>query len=437
MKDPFKNIKIKNIKEKAEKFMSEHSDGWLGKIGSYFDPEPQKEKVLRHEDFNAAGDVYYADVSVAYKIAERVFWLMFVFFLVFSISLNYKDITYDNFYYLFKDFSSAVDAGASDYETLSYDSDSRQSFQLYRGGLATVSPSATSIYTATGRRTIRENIAYSAPFMVCSDKYVLIYDSSGNSFSIYNSFSRIFTETLEYPITDACFAEDGRFAIATRDHDSKSVIYIYDKDFRVLAKYGLDEYIFDVSIDSDNNRISMLYYDAGNGTGRTMFMVRDLNNIKKEISTMHFDGEFPLGIKSFEKGKIGVITDYAVRIFDDKLGESEMIEYFDREIIDFELSDHGIVIATAKNAKSYIIAFDNSGDLIYNNSIGFNVTEVGLFEDFVFVNTGTGVARFSIKDKEKNEFLPCDKGKLLIYDAETALVCGTSKAVYLVYGKNR
>ena len=40
--------------------------GLMGKIGHFFNPEPQKEKVLRHEDFNAAGDVYYASVSAGF-----------------------------------------------------------------------------------------------------------------------------------------------------------------------------------------------------------------------------------------------------------------------------------------------------------------------------------------------------------------------------------
>ena len=126
MKKPFGNFK--ELKEKIGNISANASEGFLGKIGRYFNPEPQKERVLRHEDFNAAGDVYYADISVAYKIAERVLWTVLVIFILFSVLFNYKDITYDNFYYLFKDFSSAVDSGASDYEVLSYDSDSRQSF---------------------------------------------------------------------------------------------------------------------------------------------------------------------------------------------------------------------------------------------------------------------------------------------------------------------
>ena len=116
----------------------------LQKLGRFFRTDTQKEKVLRYEDFNAAGDVYYASVSAVYKVAQRILWLLFILFMLFSVLLNYSEITYDNFYFLIKDFSGAADREGAYYETLSYESDSRQQFQLYRGGLVTVSPSKTS-----------------------------------------------------------------------------------------------------------------------------------------------------------------------------------------------------------------------------------------------------------------------------------------------------
>ncbi len=433
MKKPFENFK--DLKEKIGNISANASEGFLGKIGGYFNPEPQKERVLRHEDFNAAGDVYYADVSVAYKIAERVLWTILVIFVLFSVLFNYKDITYDNFYYLFKDFSSAVDSGSSDYEVLSYDSDSRQSFSLYRGGLATVSPSTISIYTATGRKTIRENINYSAPFAVCSDKYILVYDASGNSFSIYNSFARVFTDTTEYPITDACFAEDGRFAIVTRDYENKAVVYIYSKNFKKINKYSLDMYMFDVSIDSAKNEISMLCYDIGNGTGRTVLMTAELGNTNADsVINNYFDGEFPLGIAYLDGGRLALVTDCSVRIFSKNLKEINKIEYFDSKVTDVEFSDFGVAISTLKAAKNRVIVFDKSGELVYNNSIKYNVSEVGLSEDCIFVNTLSGVARISMKGKDES-FLPSNNGRLLVYDSSTALICGDSKAEYLVFNK--
>ena len=72
MKQPF-GEKNKNH-NKAE---NEEKNNFAEKIGRFFSPEPQKEKVLRHEYFNAAGDVYYANVSAGYKVAQHILWLVF------------------------------------------------------------------------------------------------------------------------------------------------------------------------------------------------------------------------------------------------------------------------------------------------------------------------------------------------------------------------
>ena len=40
------------------------------RVGGFFDPEPQRERVLSKEDFRGAGDVYFATVSAFYKVIE-------------------------------------------------------------------------------------------------------------------------------------------------------------------------------------------------------------------------------------------------------------------------------------------------------------------------------------------------------------------------------
>ena len=72
-------------KDAGKRFSKERLVNDLGKIGDFFNPEPQKERVLRHEDFNGAGDTYYANVSAFYKVAERLLWLILIIFMVISL----------------------------------------------------------------------------------------------------------------------------------------------------------------------------------------------------------------------------------------------------------------------------------------------------------------------------------------------------------------
>ena len=191
--------------QEKERFQSKRKKVF-DKVGGFFDPEPQKERVLSREDFKGAGDVYFASVSAFYKIFERILWVLLILFLVFSLTTNYKEITFNNFFYLLKDFSSAVDSETSNYQILSYDSDKRQKFALFRGGIVSASPSSVSVFTTSGRRSLRNNNDYYSPNLVACDKYVIVYDSASSSFSVYNSFSKVYNQKLDDPITDAAFA---------------------------------------------------------------------------------------------------------------------------------------------------------------------------------------------------------------------------------------
>ncbi len=432
MKNPFRNHQGIDVEQRE----ADLSDASIArKIGSFFNPAPQREKVLRHEDFNAAGDVYYATVSAGYKVAQRILWLFFVFFMVFSIATNYKEITYDNFFYLVKDFTSAADAGNNTYETLSYESDSRQSFVLYRGGVATVSPSKLSIFTATGRRTLNESSSFSSPYAISSNKYVLIYDTSGTTFSLYNSFARVYTETLDYPVTGACLSEDGSFAIVTRSADSRSVICTYNKQFHKTAELRADYYVFDIEMNTDKKSLSFLSYDAGNGTGRTVLSVRDLGTME-EIDRVELDGEFPLACGYLEKDRFAVITDRYIRIFDSVFETVEISDdYSGGNITGYCLNEHGVAVSATVSSKNCIFAFDKSGKLLYNDFISFQVSDIWVCESYLFLQTERGVTRFNTKTEEE-ESLISGHGKLLVYNANTALICGESKAEYLIFKNN-
>ena len=410
----------------------------VGKIGDFFNPEPQMERVLRHEDFNGAGDTYYANVSALYKVAERLLWLILVVFMVISLVTNYKEITYDNFFYLLKDFSTAADSEVPSYQVLSYDSDSRQTFALYRGGLVSASPSAVSVFTAGGRRTLKSNTEYYSPNIVCSDRYVLVYDSASAAFSVYNSFSKVYNERLESPITDACFGSDGSFAVATKNEDSQSVIYLYGKDIKLRGDISESKYIFDMAIGENGERFCTLTYQAGNGKGMTTLNLYSIKSSESsgKLESIDIDGEFPIGCAYLDNGRIAVLTNLAIRIYDKDLDEREKHTFYGSNIRAFKTSADGISVVVSSDAEKKIIAYDEKGEFDYEDDLGENVSAIEQCDGYLFLRTASGVIRIDMDNNER-EFLPSESGKMLIYGNDTAMVCGEAKAEYLVFGKDR
>ena len=436
------NIKglLKKIKRDADTDGVDTSDsGFFDKVGDFFNYEPEKERVLSQEDFKRAGDVYYASVSALYKISERFLWLILIIFLVFSMITNYKEITYDNFFYLLRDFSSVSDSqSTNNYQVLSYDSDSRQKFALYRGGIVSASPSTVSVFTAGGRRTLRSNNDYYSPNLVCCDKYVLVYDTAGSSFSLYNSFSKIYNEKLEGPIVDAVFDASGAFALATRQNDSKTVVYIYGKDMKVRAAITSNRFIFGMSQSDADSRFAALYYEANSGVGATSVCIYDTesSDSARVVGEVSFDGEFPIECSFLENGRLAVLTNRAVRVLDKNFKEIAKQSFGEASVSAFDVSRKGTTVAISNGIAKKVIAFDKNGDLLYNENINENVSDVGISEKCVFLRTISGVIRIDTQEKV-SEFLPSDLGELLIYSEDTAIVCGEARAEYLVFGKKK
>jgi len=430
------------MKEKKQKQQRNESSSeaekkkFSEKIGRFFQPETQKEKVLRHEDFDAAGDVYYAGVSAVYKVFQRALWLVFILFMILSITFNHAEITYDNFYYLIKEFSGAADYEGSYYETLSYESDSRQNFTLYRGGLASVSPSKIFVFTATGRRTLNMATSFSSPFMESSNKYILVYDTSGTTFSLYNSFARVFTETLDYPVTNAALAEDGSFVIVSSTADRRSVITVYNRSFEKASELKADYFVFDIVVSRERNTLAILSYDVGNGTGRATLSLRDLSTLE-ETKAFHFDGEFPLACGFLEDQGFALMTNRHIRVFDRAMEEKGISEdYSSGNITGYSLSENGIAVSVTLSSQTMIFAFDKYGNVLYDEAVDFNVSDVGVYDSYVFLQTEKGVERLNPKAKKEEDrlqSLTSGDGKMLIYNHKTVLVCGESKAEYLIF----
>ena len=118
---------------------------------------------------------YYESVSAGLGIGQVVLYLALFAFVILSFFRNTELITYQNFYYFFKDLNASaetVDVLASD--SVSYPTSDEQSFALYRKGLAVAGNNGVTLFTATGRQTLSKSFQYQNPIAVGSGKYLLV-----------------------------------------------------------------------------------------------------------------------------------------------------------------------------------------------------------------------------------------------------------------------
>ena len=129
-----------------------------------------------------------------------------------------------------------------------------------------------------------------------------------------------------------------------------------------------------------------------------------------------------------------VVTDRAVHLYDKNFDElDDEYSYGGGTVTGYQVNEYGVAVAYTSNSINTAIAFDKSGNLVYNENVDNSIKDIDLFEEYLFFRTDSGVVRVNISSLEE-ELLTSGQGEMLIYSADTALICGDSKAEYLVFG---
>jgi hypothetical protein len=190
-------------------------------------------------------------------------------------------------------------------------------------------------------------------------------------------------------------------------------------------------YAFDVSMNSTADRLAISYYDIGDGSGRTE--IRMLSLVQHEdVGLIQIDGEFLLECGFISENIFAAVTDRSIRIYDKEFEEIEAYTFYNGTVSGYDVNEYGAAVSYTLNSENVSIVFDKNGNLLYNESTNDNIKDITVHSDCVFMRTDEGVIRISKAERDE-QFLQSGQGKMLIYSADTVLVCGDSKAEYLVF----
>ena len=241
-KNPFSRMK------RAAGSLFDRATGYVRGVGR------QADEVLKGEpiDFSAPSIPYYENLASRLSFARVVLYMVLLVFVVVTAVSNHRLITYENLYYLAKDIGAASQTAKAHADSLSYPiSAEGADFALYRGGLVISGSDVVTAMSASGRQTLSVNVAYADPCARASDKYCLTFGRGEKSFSVYNAFVQVHTETTEFPVYDAAVGDNGNFAIVTRSRDYKSEVILYDDNMEKLAVYHLGGYVTGIAMNEE------------------------------------------------------------------------------------------------------------------------------------------------------------------------------------------
>ncbi len=394
----------------------------------------ESEPFSYHDELPETNEYYFA-LSHRFKIAKYLSFLTLILFIVFMVSRFGNEITVENLRYILKYMDTKQGSISRTYSDIQYDSVGNADFALYKGDLTVVGTDGMHIYDINGKSILSAKYGYLNPKVLVSDQYVLIYDLSGSSFSVYNSFGLLYEETLDYPISSAAISDSGMFLIATRTKEYRSVVYCYNKDFkRIYNWYSSDKYVLSTSIDSDG---SQFIISACNVTDRGDFRSEILicnPNVEDKKAEMSFEDEAVIQSAFFEDQSYALLSDLSLYLYDSfhrqKLqyvypsGQVPTAFYTSEEMGFFMVASHENVVGN----ESSVIFFNSSGETVYTGTVSGDIYDVRFGQSSAYVLTNEAVFMIDFSAKKSYD-VKIDKHakKIFLVGSDTLLICYTSR----------
>ena len=215
---------------------------------------------------------YFIDLSRNFKIAKLILILVLVVFLLSMIMIFRKDITLENYQYLIRLYTSSEVSYNGNYQAIYYNSSGTTKLGMFHGDLAVLKKDNVTLYNMRGDSTMDQSVSYADPALITGGKYMLTYDIGGNSFDLFNNFSRLAGETYDYPISTAAISPEGMYAVVAKSLEYQSVVHLYDHNFKLLTRISKDKYVMDVAITDDASELLILSSYAKDGMFNTEIM---------------------------------------------------------------------------------------------------------------------------------------------------------------------
>lgn len=379
---------------------------------------------------------YYATVAYRYKFAKYVAIVLLVVFVIFSM-INYKDsITYSNFVFLVKDINTVFESDGmlNVRKNINYNSDKNQVFTMYRNGLALAGASNIYVYNSAGKQTLSAQIHYSLPRFSVSEKYILLYDLGGKGYSLFNSFAKIHSEELEYPISKAEISDSGVYAVVSSDREYLSSVSVYDKNFECIEKHRKDKYVVDIALDDTGEGLLVAAFESEAGEYYTEISATRIGT-GEEYLKLKKNGYFPISVDYTADGGFVLLCDSSLFFFDASGNEISSYDFDGLSLSRADFSEGISALTLSENTaekSNYLLIFDAYGEKIYDQFVSGKINSVLCYGKFVYLIFDTEIKRVSVENESTyTTNISAGVKDVKIINEKTALLCYGSYTQYV------
>ncbi len=348
---------------------------------------PENRKTGKEKKVNKRIDVsgqiknenkYYLRISARYRVAAFVLLAAFIVFAGFMLIRYGAYITYDNLIYLVRDADRMAGNDSGSITELNYTPQDNITVLRFRDGVAVAGSSYLAVYDSSGSEVMTDRAGYNAPFMAAGDKYLLVYDMGTKNYSVYNSLTRVLTRESDFEILGADMSDSGSFILLTRSKTGKYDVEVYGEALNRVMTVHKDKYVIDAAISRDGKNVAILSAVEGDlDLGYELYVCRvgDSDPLFSET----FASAVPLRLDYYPSGNLSVITDAGVVFYDGNMKELSSTGIGGTTPSYCDATDGALVLALAENAlgnRNRIMAFDNEGKILYNDSVSSRIAFV-------------------------------------------------------------
>lgn len=337
---------------------------------------------------------YYLKISRGYKAAKFITLALFLGYLIFMMCMYRSAITYDNLMYLVRDFETDIDVSSRGFEGIVYPASEKTSFTIYKDRLARATASDFTLYNTTGSVELKYDHSMENPCIEAGDKYALVYDIGGTSYSLYNTIARVSTKHTEYTIQGADMCDSGDFALITRSNENRYLVSFFDSSFRELTRVYKDTYVTDVSVDSDGDRYVLVSCDVEKNDFLAEIRCAEIRS--ETYNSFTLEGLLPLSAEWFDNGSFVVVCDGAA-VFADRDGTlKNRCDFGNMNIVTAYVQGDRLLVTCSENSvgsSSKGMVFDTEGNIIMRFDRENRISNAVLSDNYAFYLSGEEIFR--------------------------------------------
>lgn len=381
---------------------------------------------------------YYESLGLAFRYARFIVLFILVAFLIINLSVFRDDISVRNFQYVLK-YITTDDDSLITTKKIHYPTSDSKALELFGGDLVSAGNGGITLYDTNGSTVLELSDVYSDPVFEITPKYALCYDLGGNSYVIFSTFSKLFSDKTEFPISDASMEKNGDYAILTKSREYRSVINIYDSDSTLVSRISKDKYVFAIAL--SNRKLAAASLSANDSRYFTSLTVTKVGTDSETVVAEIFD-EYPIAVE-FSGDKLIFVTDSAIRFYDGEFNPTGEYRFGSNILGSVDITDEYVMLTLGKNiigsdntvkfysnTGTYMFGFDRSGSdggKIVSTAASVGTAVIAFDDKLIEIDTETRDAKLCHIDSGADKILLQADSSVLVCYRNHAVLCDFSQ----------